>query len=295
MVKLILLLEWIALGERYLILKQSSTRCLERVHLLKGFSCRVQQTQLALQKHCQPAPSPPALPAPAGSALPNSFCLSFKTLLLIHLLSVAFPNRALSLSRVLGWVTQPRTRGWTKTSLHLLPARKRPENAMAVPIPTAGAQWAGQSQEWQYCQMLAVMAGTFLVLWHEAQCPPSILLSCHPQSKWVTCWPLKMTFTKGVGFRHAPWQNQLGPLLWTAQEESVEARVCWTPMERPGQLLLLQPLHGAHSVLKWPSAWLSCYLTDTFRRSYKSWSNSVHQYGPVWWHLKRNKKNPPMF
>ena len=98
MVKLILLLELIALGERYLILKHSSTRCLERVHLLKGFSCRVQQTQLALQEHCQPAPSPPALPAPAGSALPNSFCLFFKTLILIHLLSVAFPKRALSLS-----------------------------------------------------------------------------------------------------------------------------------------------------------------------------------------------------
>lgn len=97
MVKLILLLEEIALGKRYLILKHSSTRCFERVHLLKGFSCRVQQTQPALQEHCQPAPRPPALPVPACGALPNSFCLSFKTLLLTHLLPVAFPNRALSL------------------------------------------------------------------------------------------------------------------------------------------------------------------------------------------------------
>lgn len=58
---------------------------------------------------------------------------------------------------------------------------------------------------------------TFLALRHQVKFPVYSALWSPPG--WGFLWPLKRTFTKGTGFRRAPQQNHLGPLLWTAQEE----------------------------------------------------------------------------
>ena len=76
MVKLILLLEGIALGERYLILKHSSTRCFERVHLnpagiqLQGSVNTAGPAGTLPPCTLSPSPACPSLGCPSQQFLP---------------------------------------------------------------------------------------------------------------------------------------------------------------------------------------------------------------------------------